>query len=57
MGLGKTIQVIAFLAAVLEKQGIEEDLNSELILRKLQNVRNFRYNKTFFEIGKSKLII
>lgn len=28
MGLGKTIQVIAFLAAVLEKQGIEEDLNS-----------------------------
>ena len=27
MGLGKTIQVISFLAAVLNKKGLEEDLN------------------------------
>ena len=28
MGLGKTIQVISFLAAVLHKKGLESDLDA-----------------------------
>ncbi|XP_074935973.1 DNA excision repair protein ERCC-6-like 2 isoform X2 [Phalacrocorax aristotelis] len=54
MGLGKTIQVISFLAAVLHKKGTREDIENnmpEFLLRTMKKELRCNHKKTFLIVA------